>query len=180
MSGEDSIVSSRMDTKTLFLETVEDLRRRSSNARSEYEAVISALLLRKLLLDSPTLIDVANQEPRIKITYVVDARPPIWKQLGEEPPVAYSEEDGFDPESGLISPMPVEMKRDELLSQVVMVYRGHELSVRDLIDYVAHVAGAFISRRRKPRNRLPRRPWLNRWLSGAIRREPGRCSQSAG
>jgi hypothetical protein len=141
LSGEDFIVSSQMDTKSLFLETVGDLRRRSSDAHSEYEAVISALLLRKLLLDSPTLIDVANQESRLKITYVVNARPPIWKHLGEEPPLAYAKEDGFDPEIALVPPIPVEMKRDELLSQVVVVYRGKELSVRDLIDYVAHVAG---------------------------------------
>jgi hypothetical protein len=33
------------------------------------------------------------------------------------------------------------MKRDALLSQMVMVYRGQELTAKDLIDYVAHVAG---------------------------------------
>jgi hypothetical protein len=50
-------------------------------------------------------------------------------------------EDGFDPATAVIAPAPVQMKRDALLSQMVLVYRGQELTVRDLIDYVAHVAG---------------------------------------
>jgi hypothetical protein len=91
---------------------------------------MTAAFLRKLLLDSPTLIDVVNRSHRLKILYVVNARLPVWKELGEEPPVAYAREDGFDPQTALAAPVPVEVNRDTLLAQIVMVYRGQELTVR--------------------------------------------------
>jgi hypothetical protein len=125
----------------LFLDTLTDLDNRVQKPRSEYEAVMTAPLLRKLLRDSPSLVDAVNRERRLKIRYVVDGRLPIWMELGEPPPYAYAEEDGFDPDTSLIQPVPMEVTRDLLLSRLIMVYRGQEITVKNLVRYVAHVAG---------------------------------------
>lgn len=122
-------------------ETLADLESRVVRPRSEYEVVMTAPLLRKLLLDSPTLVDLVNRERGLRIFYVVNGRLPIWKELGEPPPVAYAVEDGFDPTIGLRVPIPTEVNRDGLLSQMVAFYRGHEITVKHLIRYVAHTAG---------------------------------------
>lgn len=83
-----------MDLQTLFLETVDDLSARLQRPGTEYDAVMAAALLRKLLLDSPTLSDVVNTR-RLKIRYVVNGRLPVWKELGEPPPTTYAVEDGL-------------------------------------------------------------------------------------
>lgn len=101
---------------------------------------MTAPLLRKLLLDSPTLVDLVNRERRAKLSYVVNGRVPFCKRLHEPPPTAYSTEDGFDPETAAHG-TPTAVSRDGLLSQMVMVYRGREITARDLIRYVAHSAG---------------------------------------
>jgi hypothetical protein len=123
----------------LFIETLADFRRRAQRGVSEYEVVMVAALLRKLLLDSPTLVDLVNRQRREKIEYVVNGRPPVWKILNEPPPVAYAVEDGLDepPPFGV----PVALDRSGLLAHVVLAHRGSEITVRDLIRYVAHSAG---------------------------------------
>ena len=129
-----------MDHDRLFLETLADLQARVENPSSEYEVVMTAPLLRKLLLESPTLTDLVNRERRVKVSYVVNGPVPVWKQLNESPPTAYSTEDGFDPETAAYG-TPTAVSRDGLLSQMVMVYRGHEVTAKDLIRYVALTAG---------------------------------------
>lgn len=124
----------------LFLETLNDLANRVQHPRTEYEALVSTALLRKLLLDSPTLVDVINRERRLKIRYLANVRPPAWKLVGGEPPVAYAIEDGFDPETAFRAE-PARLSRDQLLSQIVALYRGQEITVRDLLVYAAHTAG---------------------------------------
>jgi hypothetical protein len=125
----------------LFIETMNDLKSRVDAPRSEYEAIMSSALLRKLLLDSPTLVDLANRSRRMSIEFVVNGRPPIWKALGEEPPTAYAIEDGFDPETALVKPLPMTVTRDRLLSSMVAVYRGQEITAKTLLRYVANTAG---------------------------------------
>jgi len=125
----------------LFLATMDDLRNRVTTPRTEYEALMSSPLLRKLLLDSPTLVDLVNRSRMVPVEYVINARPPIWKQLGEEAPTAYAVEDGFDPATALVAPAPTKVNRDQLLSQMVAVYRGEEITVKYLLRYAAHTAG---------------------------------------
>jgi hypothetical protein len=129
-----------VDHSTLFLETLDDLGARLQRPRNEYDAVMAAALLRKLLLDSPTLPDVVNTQ-RLKIGYVVNVRPPIWNEPGEPPPTMYSVEDGFDPETALVVPVPKTVSLDGLLSQIVAGYRGQEVTAKDLVKYVAHTVG---------------------------------------
>lgn len=128
-----------MDLGQLFLETVDDLRRRGERP-TEYDVISTAALLRKLLIGSPCLADAVNRERRLRIRYVINAKEPIWRVFGDVP-AAYAVEDGFDPETALVMGAPAAVTRDRLLSQPVLAYRGQELTVRDLIQYVAHTAG---------------------------------------
>jgi hypothetical protein len=129
-----------VDHPTLFLETLDDLSARVQRPGSEYDSVMTAALLRKLLLDSPTLPDVVNAH-RLKVRYVVNGRLPIWIELGEPPPTMYSVEDGFDPETALMVPVPKTVSRDGLLSQIVAFYRSQEVTAKNLVEYVAHTVG---------------------------------------
>jgi hypothetical protein len=52
----------------MFLDTMEDLRRRSDLRASEYEMVQSAGLVRRLIVDSPRLADQVNHRHR-KVRY---------------------------------------------------------------------------------------------------------------
>jgi hypothetical protein len=47
--------------ETLFLRTLEDLGRRVEPGVDEYEVLLIAGLLRKLLVDSPRLVDEVNR-----------------------------------------------------------------------------------------------------------------------
>jgi hypothetical protein len=98
---------------------------------------MSAAHLRKLLLDQQPLVAAANRSRSVKIRYRVnDDKPP------DDPAVVFwSVEDGFDPET---SPMvkPLDVTQDQLLARRVMVYEGHDVTVKDLIRHAAHVRGA--------------------------------------
>lgn len=56
-------------------------------------------------------------------------------------PRSYAIEDGFNPETTILRAEPKEVKRDELLSHLVIVSEGQFITVKDLIPYVSHVAG---------------------------------------
>lgn len=120
---------------------MDDLASRVVASRSEYDGLMSSALLRKLLFDTPTLVDLVNRSRRVRVEYVVNVRPPVWRQLGEEPPVAYAVEDGLDPATALVASTPATVSRDQLLSQMVAVYRGQEITVKYLLRYAAHTAG---------------------------------------
>jgi hypothetical protein len=76
-----------------------------------------------------------------------------------EGPIYWSLEDGIDPNidapPGLTAPQ--EATRDQLLHRRVMSINGLEVTVRDLIDQLAHIEGAVHSARpREPREALLR------------------------
>jgi hypothetical protein len=122
----------------LFLETLADLEERAATDGTEYEALMIAALLRKLVLDAHPLVDEVNQQYRLKVRYRInDTRPPaVPGQL-----VAWNALDGLDPETaGGSEPKVVSI--DGLLRQSVMISDGHVYTVRDLIAHQANSAGA--------------------------------------
>jgi uncharacterized small protein (DUF1192 family) len=58
-----------MTADELFLLTFEDLEERVALGRDEYDALISAWLLRKLLLDKQPLVHRANRSRRLKLKF---------------------------------------------------------------------------------------------------------------
>ena len=61
----------RLTAEQLFLDTVEDLRRRSAIGAQRYDMIQSAGLVRRLLVDRRGLLDIVNREPALKITFLV-------------------------------------------------------------------------------------------------------------
>jgi hypothetical protein len=135
-----------VDAETLFLLTCHDLEQRVSRANGsdatltqrEYEALMIAPLLRKLLLDRQSLIDRVNRTPRLKIRYPILAWPLMAGSGGGSAPLTFD-----------TSPRPilehfldrVILDRDEMLSRPVMVWNDKVVSARDVIAHQANAAG---------------------------------------
>jgi hypothetical protein len=131
----------------LFLATVDDLESRVPLRRGEYDALMSAGLLRKLLLDRWPLIDQVNRPPtrQLDISYeVVDQRPP---------PAAYGWmlNGGLYPDAHRRQLPTVALTRGEFLRCPVLGAFGETFTVRELIKFMANVHGAVHAG--KPRSR---------------------------
>jgi hypothetical protein len=138
-----------MDADDLFLATLEDLDARSSPGKAEYEVLQIAALLRKLLLDEARLTDQVNASRRLKIRYYANNRNPP----SDPAPTFWSMQDGLDPDTAapLARNNPQQMTRDQFLAVTVILTEGVALTVRDVIDYLANVAGAVhLGRARTP------------------------------
>jgi hypothetical protein len=117
-----------------------ELRRcweRVALGRGEYDALISAWLLRKLLLDEQPPVHRANRSRRLKLRFrVYDDQPPEGIE-GWAP--------GYflcpDPEnqSGRLI---VELTLDQFLSRPTLVAFGQIITMRDLIKFMANYEGA--------------------------------------
>lgn len=132
-----------MQADQLFLRTLEDLERRTAVA-DEYEALLAAGLLRKLLLDEAPLVHQVNRYRRVRIRFRINGETPVEKAVLEDNPVFWLIGDAIDPEAfpapGLSA--PTEAKLDQFLARTVIVAQGERLSVGDLIKQVAHIDGA--------------------------------------
>jgi hypothetical protein len=127
----------------LFLRTVEDLEARIDGAPDEYEILMAAGLLRKLLLDGSRLMDQVNRYRQIPVNFriVIRDSSPL---PGELPPVLWVLPSGLDPDATDVQTPPSieEVSRDRFLKRPVAVYAGESATVKDLILYHAHIAGA--------------------------------------
>lgn len=101
----------------------------------------AAAILRRLLLDERRLVDRVNRDRRLKLTYRINVRPPIWQVTGDPSPITWSREDGLDPETAHGVPQPQDVTLDRLLATLVVVHNGYEVSVKELIQHAAHVKG---------------------------------------
>ena len=128
----------------LFLRTVQDLQQRSTST-DEYELLIAAALLRKLLLDSNPLVDQVNRTRRLPITFRIAMRGPA-PSGGDAPPILWVLDSGLDPTSSGGSSFKIaDVDRSRFLKRPVSLYMSEEATVHDLIDYFAHVRGAVHS-----------------------------------
>lgn len=135
-------VSEKMDRDQLFIRTIKDLESRL-DSNDEYEILMIASLLRKLLLDRNPLTDQVNRKRRLKIKYRINDRP---LPTDEPVPIFWSVEDGFDPDTSVPHlSKPIEVTKDQLLSRPVLISNGQTVTVRELILHLAHVQGAVHS-----------------------------------
>ena len=132
-----------MQADQLFLRTLGDLDRRTTVA-DEYEALLAAGLLRKLLLDEAPLVHQVNRYRREPILFRINGETLLERTIFEDDPVFWAIGDAIDPDAfpapGMSAPMDATLK--EFLARTVMLARGQRLSVRDLIKQVAHIDGA--------------------------------------
>jgi hypothetical protein len=66
-------------------------------AVDEYEALLAASLLRKLLLDEHPLVDQVNRTHRIKLRFPINGPTRYEEMVLEMKPVYWSLEDAIDP-----------------------------------------------------------------------------------
>jgi hypothetical protein len=133
-----------MQADQLFLRTLEDLDRRTMVA-DEYEALLAAGLLRKLLLDEAPLAYQVNRYRRTRIRFRINGETPLERAIFEDNPLFWAIGDAINPDAfrelpGISAPM--DAKLDQFLARTVMFARGERLSVGDLIKQVAHIDGA--------------------------------------
>jgi hypothetical protein len=132
-----------VDTETFFLETLKDLRERSSRPGPEYEVQQLAALLRKLLLDERRLIDLVNPTPRTPIRFRVYEGSPYQELVLSMGPQLYAVQDAFDPKDIAVANARIaEVDVAGLLKRRILLIDGMWFSVADIVRYVAHVEGA--------------------------------------
>lgn len=135
-----------MDALELFIRTLTDLDRRAAGT-DEYEVLLSAGLLRKLLMDQTPLMDKVNSIFRLKVRFRINGETAYEQLVHEDGPMFWSLGDSIDPEipapPGLRA--PYDATRDQFLARRVLRVRGDWFTVRDLIDQLAHIEGAVHS-----------------------------------
>jgi hypothetical protein len=136
-----------VDVDRLFVHTLRDLERRTA-ANNEYEVLMSAALLRKLLLDQGRLMDQVNRRYRLELRFRINGVSPFEKQILDMNPTFWALEDALDPDSSLAY-APFDATRDQFLARRVMRFGGSWITVRDVIDQLANIEGAVHSGRAK-------------------------------
>jgi hypothetical protein len=141
-----------MEPDALFLRTLDDLERRTTSC-DEYEVPLSALLLRKLLIDGRPLIDLVNESRKLRVRFRMNGETNYERVIHQDAPVFWSLEDGIDPDIPHPPGMqaPTDATRDQLLARKILRVNNMWVTVRDLIDQLAHVEGAVHSD--KPENK---------------------------
>jgi hypothetical protein len=145
-----------MTADELFLLAFEDLEERVALERGEYDALISAWLLRKLLLDEQPLVHRANRSRRLKLKF---------RMYDDQPPEGI---EGWGP-GYFLWPHPenqsgqpiVELTLDQFLSRPTLVAFGHIITVRDLIRFMANYEGAVHTT--VPNDEKTKALWDTRW-----------------
>jgi hypothetical protein len=135
-----------VEADALFTATLDDLEQRVIPGRPEYDVLMAAALIRKLLLDEHPLAHVVNRPPerRLKLRFRTNVAPAVWEVLPDTPkPVFWSIQDGLDPETAVMRRhAPSDLSLDDFLRVRVMLIEGHEINVHELVDHAAHVSGA--------------------------------------
>src|SRR6516225_2666286 len=120
-----------MTVDELFLFTLEDLEQRVELGRGEYDALMAAWLLRKLVLDQHPLIHEANRSRRLKLRFR------MYDNLPDEGVEGWGPGDALypRPEWGNWKPV-VELSLAAFLSRPTLVAFRNVVSVRELIKFL--------------------------------------------
>jgi hypothetical protein len=136
-----------VDPRRVFLGKVRELRSRIDGSLAsddpEYEILMTAPLLRELLMGDPPLMDTVNKELRLKPKFHVARATALEKLMFEDAPIFYARGDGLYPGTALAASDITALNRDKFLQEKVMVVNGNTITVHDLIDYAANSAGAL-------------------------------------
>ena len=140
-----------MEPDRLFVETLDELARATRGPGvTEYELVVASGRLRLLLLDDHRLVDQVNRDAsrRLKIRYrifVHGGGPPAPLREGL---LFWAVPDGISPLIAARQPVQIpvaEVPLADFLAEIVMLFRGEAITVRDLISHVANSAGGVHS-----------------------------------
>lgn len=122
----------------LFLNTITDLECRVTS-REEYDLLGISAIVRKLFLDSNSLVDQVNKEIKLKLNFEIGEEPPLPTNCPK--PDFSSLQDGLAPED-LPPGFRIKTKnRDEFFSTVVATVKGKCITVKDIIKFEANISG---------------------------------------
>ena len=128
-----------LDRRLLFAQTVDDLKTRLSNLDS-YQLLGCAALLRKILMDEASLLDLVNKSYKKQFRFtMVPARGPRQNLPSLE---AWAALDAILPEHEPQFGHLKHFTKKQFLSHPVLLAKNHKVSVADVISFNAHVTGA--------------------------------------
>jgi hypothetical protein len=131
-----------MDRDRLFLETISDLERRTRST-DEYDYLIAAGLIRKLLIDGDPLALQVNRDRRMKLRFeVVDSD--VTLPPGLPVPAFHAPMDGLSPRINADIPKKQPTKivtLDEFLRTIALRVEAEPFTVREVVRQVAHIEG---------------------------------------
>ena len=126
-----------MDVHDLFAATLDDLRALCNNPLStEYDALRTSALLRKLLLDASPLAQQVNRQARLPLIFEVSSLNVRHEAYQDDEPVFHwTSAEPF----GLVPTL--QLKWDAFLNYPIVRAFEYYYTVRNLIKVVAHVQG---------------------------------------
>lgn len=128
-----------MDAERLFLATMGDLDRRLDGT-DEYETLMIAPLLRKLLLDGQPLVHQVNARYRHRICFRYTTNG-YRKLVLEMKPSFWAMEDGLDPETHHTKSAIADGGLDQFLKIIVIAVGNESYTIHQVIDLICHVEG---------------------------------------
>jgi hypothetical protein len=97
-------------------------------------------LIRKLLLDDPPLVHRVNRNYRLSLRFEIAESPPL---PGNEPPIFYSKQDGFDPTTADPRTPRAMLTLDQFHAFYLGSMMGKSYTVRDVVLFEANVMGSI-------------------------------------
>lgn len=152
-----------MTREQLFIYTIRDLEKKLV-ATDQYEILMIAGLLRKLLLDGTPLMDQINTDhPKVK--FIINSKPiPEDKYLS-----VWSIEDGLDPATAVpYLCKTIEVDRGQFLSTKILKVTDKVFSVKDVILHLAHVEGAVHAGSTKDEKDVILNRFIQEWQIGGV------------
>ncbi len=152
-----------MTREQLFIYTIKDLEKKLV-ATDQYEILMIAGLLRKLLLDGTPLMDLVNAN-HLKVKFIINSKPiPEDKYLS-----IWSIEDGLDPSTAVPHLCkPIEVNREQFLSTKILKAVDKVFSVRDVILHLAHIEGAVHAGSTKDEKDVILNKFIQEWQIGGV------------
>lgn len=129
-----------MDIEDFFIRTIDDLQTKSKSG-TEYDAIRACGLLRQLLLDSPSLIVLANKKHKIKFKFLVHVTPfidpgfPIIEILDIDEP--------YNKELHEVFVDGTEVSLGAFLNTRCLTLREYHYTVHNVITSGAHTYGGI-------------------------------------
>ena len=131
-----------MNIDDLFLLTLEDLEQRTTPGASEYDVLMSAGLMRKLVLDAgQSLVDQVNRTRRLKLTFWINQPDDAERMIRSLGAVTWGLTGGLDPDTSPSQHTAAHVNRDQFLARTIIVNEGTNYSVADVIRTTANVIG---------------------------------------
>jgi hypothetical protein len=129
-----------MDADQLFLHTLRELVDRTKVGAGEYDVLMSALPLRKLLLDPP-MIHQINRLRHERVVFRIADNGAYEAAVIEDQPIFWAAYEAISPRLGPHGTSK-EVDLKQLLATRVMRASDVDVTVRDVISQVANVEGA--------------------------------------